>query len=91
MSHTGAAPSSWQGTRMAGAGRSHRSHPAVHSIYGQDACPCEQNVESPWRKNCPGKGSLNGTPPVCHDDTPQGGGRFEAHAHTCHAPRRGVR
>ncbi len=92
MSHAGAAPSSWQGTRMAGAGRSHRRHPAVHSVYGQDARSCEQNVEALWRKKkCPGKGSLNGTPPVCHDDTPPGGGRYEAFAHTCHASVGGVR
>ncbi len=54
MSHAGAAPSSWQGTRMAGAGRSHRRHPAVHSVYGQDARSCEQNVEAPWRKKLSG-------------------------------------
>ena len=55
MSHARAAASSWQGTRMTGAGRPHRRHPAVRSIYGQDACPCEQNVEALWRKKLSGQ------------------------------------
>ena len=54
MSHARAAASSRQGTRTIGAGRSHRSHPAVRSIYGQDARSCEQNVEAPWRKKLSG-------------------------------------
>lgn len=91
MSHARAAASSRQGTRTIGpatraaaiprCGRSMaRMHVHASKCYGPVA-----------GKNCPGKYSLNGTPPLCHDDTPPGGGRFEAFAHTCHAPRRGVR